>query len=77
MNVIFEEHVKTIKFSELEVGECFEVDGFVHVKIDKFIDFANDDYNCFCFYDNKLYTMFDSTEIIPVEAELHVRYKKE
>ena len=34
-------------------------------------------YNCFCFDDNEFYTMFDNDEIIPVEAELHVRYKKE
>lgn len=33
MNVIFEETIKTIKFSELEIGECFEVDGLVHIKI--------------------------------------------
>ena len=77
MNVIFEENIKTVKFSELEVGTCFKVDGFVHLKIDKFVDFANDYYNCFCFEDDKFYTMFENTEVIPVEAELHVRYKKE
>lgn len=33
MNVIFEDNIKTIKFSELEVGECFEVEGLVHLKI--------------------------------------------
>ena len=77
MNVIFEENIKTIKFSELAVGKCFEVEGLVHLKIDKFIDFANDEYNCFCFDDNQLYRMFEDDEIIPVEAELHVRYKKE
>lgn len=76
MNVIFEEDIKTIKFSELEVGECFEVEGLVHIKID---NFANDEqtYNCFCFDDNEFYTMFDNDEIIPIEAEVHVRYKKE
>ena len=79
MNVIFEENIKTIKFSELEVGQCFETNGLVHLKIDKFTDFENNvhTYNCFCFDDNTFYTMFVNDEVIPVEAELHVRYKKD
>lgn len=80
MNVIFEENIKTIKFSELEVGKCFEVEGLIHLKINnKEKIFVNNEqtYNCFCFDDNEFYTMFDNDEIIPVEAELHVRYKKE
>jgi len=39
VNVIFEENIKTIKFSELEVGQCFEMNGLVHLKMDTLSDY--------------------------------------
>lgn len=67
-----------VKFSEIEVGKCFEYDGNVYLKINAFYEWTScSKYNtinlnnsCFDFFDDRFY-------VFKVNATLSINYSME